>query len=261
MLSSQSDMLCPPCLRAWQACLRAWQGWWPWRNALWVRHEVVADRPELLPLPWAHGSGAAACRQLARERVQDCPLALAEPVRALPLIDVAQHVLGVLAALLLLLGREIAVGQGDGVALRVRPPCRSRRRQVDEALLSGDASQRQEVGGLHQPNMGEGGSVAKEGNARSEFQLAMVRWRGRTRPCNREDVRSGHSVLPDYASAVSERLQRATRHIVMLDQRMSRRWPMQSTSQPSRKASMPGMRGGEKSIGLAQTSLRRISAG
>src|SRR3954452_2440165 len=79
MLSSQSDMLCPPCLRAWQACLRAWQGWWPWRNALWVRHEVVADRPELLPLPWAHGSGAAACPQLARERAQDRPLALAEP--------------------------------------------------------------------------------------------------------------------------------------------------------------------------------------
>src|SRR3954469_7160745 len=135
--------------------------------ALWARHEVVADRPELLPLPRAHGSGAVARPQLAREHAQDRPLALAEPVRALPLIDVAQHVLGVLAALLLLLGREIVVGQGDGVALRVRPPCRSRRRQVDEALLSGGASKRQEVGGLHQPNMGEGGSVAKEGNARS----------------------------------------------------------------------------------------------
>src|SRR4051794_32820884 len=130
--------------------------------ALWVRHEVVADRPELLPLPWAHGSGAAACPQLARERAQDRPLALAEPARALPLIDAAQHVLGVLAALLLLLGREIAVGQGDGVALRARPPCRSRRRQPDEALLGGDASQRQEVGVLHRPDMGEGGSVAKE---------------------------------------------------------------------------------------------------
>src|SRR3954452_24864067 len=189
MLSSQSDMLCPP-------CLRAWQGWWPWRNALWVRHEVVADRPELLPLPWAHGSGAAACPQLARERAQDRPLALAEPARALPLIDAAQHVLGVLAALLLLLGREIAVGQGDGVALRVRPPCRSRRRQVDEALLGGGASQRQEVGDLHRLDIGEGGSVAKEGKARSECQLAIVRWRGRTGPCNREDVRSGHPCCP-----------------------------------------------------------------
>ena len=29
-------------------------------GALWVRHEVVADRPELLPLPWAHGTGATA---------------------------------------------------------------------------------------------------------------------------------------------------------------------------------------------------------
>src|SRR3954463_2105135 len=116
---------------------------------------------------------------------------LSRPERS-PLIDAAQHVLGVLAALLLLLGREIAVGQGDGVALRARPPCRSRRRQPDEALLGGGASQRQEVGDLHRPDMGEGGSVAKERQCAIRVSACHRLMAWPNRPCNREDVRSGH---------------------------------------------------------------------